>query len=107
MLIAPRRHVGTLSALELDEMDEILLLIQQMSRRAWSAFAPSGLHTWCNSGVAAGQSEGHMHFQIVPRYQDRPYSFDSSRHIELASVVELSGIRSRLSATLAQSAPCR
>lgn len=79
VLVAPRRHAGSLTDLTVREIHELLAMTRDVTKLLGRAFAPDGLHTWCNVGAVSGQSEPHVHFQIVPRYTGRPYTFDSSR----------------------------
>jgi diadenosine tetraphosphate (Ap4A) HIT family hydrolase len=41
-------------------------------------FAPEALHSFINMGLAARQSLDHLHMQVVPRYENRPYTYASS-----------------------------
>jgi len=89
LLIAPRRHVQTLADLSEGEACEIFHLIGKITQLMMRKLSPDGLHTWCNSGVAAGQSEPHMHFQIVARYDGVPYSFESSDSLDMTPRTQL------------------
>jgi histidine triad (HIT) family protein len=100
LLVAPRRHAGWITDLTMPELRELLSLTRDASALLFRAFVPDGLHTWCNSGEASGQSEPHFHFQIVPRYSGRPYSFDSSRALSNTPNAVLSETLGRLKAHL-------
>jgi histidine triad (HIT) family protein len=81
LLVAPRRHVTKLTDLTKDEFLEILVLTRKASVLVMRTYAPDALHTWCNLGEASGQSEAHAHFQVVPRYASRPYTFEGSGNL--------------------------
>jgi diadenosine tetraphosphate (Ap4A) HIT family hydrolase len=98
LLVAPRRHVGTLVDLVAEEITDIFSVVRQTSHLLTRALSPDGLHTWCNSGEIAGQSEPHMHFQIVPRYEGVPYGFERSSQLEITSRTELEALAALLDA---------
>lgn len=95
-LIAPRRHVHAFSELTAVEARAILGLALAMSERLQSALTVDGIHVFCNSGVAAGQSEPHAHVQVIPRYADQPYTFVSSRTLEIARPDDLTALSKKL-----------
>jgi len=81
LLVAPRRHTQTISRMTAAEMQAVAHLVQEASRALTAALDPDGLHVFCNAGQQAGQSEEHVHFQIIPRYAGLAYDFAASaRH---------------------------
>jgi histidine triad (HIT) family protein len=96
LLVAPRRHVSTLVELTEKEMSDVLLLTRRTGEILLTKLQPDGLHTWCNCGVAAGQSEAHVHFQVVPRYKDVPYTFASSNELPFTLAHTLSALANKL-----------
>jgi histidine triad (HIT) family protein len=78
ILVASRRHASVLTALDAEEALHVMALVQRMSRAVVRAFNPDGLHVFCNAGRLAGQSEAHVHFQVIPRYEGQDYSFAAS-----------------------------
>jgi histidine triad (HIT) family protein len=96
LLVAPLRHADWITDLTQPELRELISLSQDVTKLLSRAFQPDGVHTWCNSGAAAGQSEPHFHFQIVPRYTNQPYTFDSSRALSNTPNVVLAQTLSKL-----------
>ena len=94
LLVAPRRHVNLLTELDANETDDIFRQVQRASRAVQRAFSPDGLHAFCNAGRLAGQSEAHVHFQIIPRYQGIEYSFARSASYDLVPRVEREALAS-------------
>jgi histidine triad (HIT) family protein len=96
LLVAIRRHADWITDLTKPELQELIALTQDATKLLYRTFQPDGIHTWCNSGAAAGQSEPHFHFQIVPRYTNRAYTFDSSRALLNTPNVTLAQTLSKL-----------
>ena len=67
-LVIPRRHVKSAHDLSDPEMLEIWRLLQEMRNFISSSDAPDGFNIGVNDGAAAGQTVGHVHFHLIPRY---------------------------------------
>jgi diadenosine tetraphosphate (Ap4A) HIT family hydrolase len=85
LLVAPRRHVQALSMLTDEEVAEVMAYVQRAGAAVTRALQPDGLHVFCNVGRIAGQSEGHVHFQVIPRYDGVAYDFRASAVYEPAT----------------------
>jgi len=69
LLVAPRRHEGSLQGLEADEMLETLEVIRQTVRTLDALMQPAGYNIGLNLGEAAGAGlPGHLHWHVVPRW---------------------------------------
>ena len=88
-LVMPKKHVRNL--LEADEetalscMKVISLLSKQIVRNTGAA----GLNVLNNNNEAAGQSVGHLHFHLIPRYSENDsivIRFDPSEKLDLEEV---------------------
>ena len=77
-LVVPRRHTPGL----LDADDETLALtvarVKLVAAHVTKALGADGFNILQNNGEAAGQTVGHLHFHIVPRYDGAPVSFESA-----------------------------
>jgi diadenosine tetraphosphate (Ap4A) HIT family hydrolase len=60
------------------------------------AYRPVGMHTFCSAGIMVGQSEAHAHFQIQPRYDDRPYSFAPAGDLPIIKMSDRVAMAERL-----------
>jgi diadenosine tetraphosphate (Ap4A) HIT family hydrolase len=67
-LIVPKRHVASWFGLAADEKAEMVLLLDDIKARLDVSFAPDGFNIGINDGVAAGQTIGHAHMHVIPRY---------------------------------------
>lgn len=96
VLVAPHRHVQSLTMLEPGEAHELIDLCNRIGRAIVDAFKPQGLHSWCNLGEPAGQSHPHLHFQIVPRYKDVPYTFVGSAQLATTPLSDLDALAAKV-----------
>jgi ATP adenylyltransferase len=69
LLIAPRRHIGSLHGLDSDELLETMETLRRMARLLDELMHPAGYNIGLNLGEAAGAGlPGHLHWHIVPRW---------------------------------------
>lgn len=67
-LIIPHRHVGSYFELSRIERDDLWDLVEQVKEKLDSQFAPDSYNIGMNDGPAAGQTIGHCHIHLIPRY---------------------------------------
>lgn len=69
ILVAPRRHFGTLSGLFEAEKLALIQEIDRWTETLTKRMAPDGFNVGLNLGHAAGAGlPGHLHWHIVPRW---------------------------------------
>jgi len=68
-LIVPRRHESDFLALSLAEQAAIWALVADVCRHIQARHSPDGYNLGVNIGEAAGQTVGHAHLHVIPRYQ--------------------------------------
>lgn len=69
LMIVPRRHVGTLAALDSTELTELAALIRRAEIALTEAYQPQGLNVGMNLGRPAGAGVlDHLHVHLVPRW---------------------------------------
>ena len=69
LMIVPRRHVGTLAALEAVELSELGTLTQRAEIALSEAYQPQGINVGMNLGRPAGAGVlDHLHLHLVPRW---------------------------------------
>jgi len=96
ILIWPKEHVERISQLSNRQAVDIAHLIFRASTAVLNALKPSGFHTFCSAGTLVGQSEAHMHFQVQPRYSDRPYSFAPAKDLPIVKLADRDAMFRRL-----------
>jgi diadenosine tetraphosphate (Ap4A) HIT family hydrolase len=68
-LVVPRRHEADYFHLSEEEQIAILRLLRQMHERLLKESQPDAFNVGVNAGSAAGQTIGHAHLHLIPRYQ--------------------------------------
>lgn len=66
-LVIPRRHVGSLYELSMDEQAAVWDLASRMRLELLGTMRPDGFNIGLNDGPAAGQTIDHAHVHIIPR----------------------------------------
>ncbi len=69
VMVAPRRHVGTLAEASPDELSEMMLLARRLEGVLQAAYQPQGVNIGMNLGRSAGAGVAdHIHLHVVPRW---------------------------------------
>ena len=69
VLVVPRRHEPDFLALAPHECSAILRMAFDLRAVLESRFHPHGFNLGVNVGAAAGQTVGHAHLHLIPRYR--------------------------------------
>jgi len=69
VMVAPRRHLGSLGAATEEEMAEIMALARRLEAVLTRAYKPDGINVGMNLGKAAGAGVAdHIHLHMLPRW---------------------------------------
>jgi ATP adenylyltransferase len=69
LMVVPRRHVGTLAALDTAELSELAGLTRRSEMALTEVYQPQGLNVGMNLGEPAGAGVlDHLHVHLVPRW---------------------------------------
>jgi ATP adenylyltransferase len=69
LMIAPRRHIGSLAEATVEELAEMMVLARKTEAVFREAYNPDGLNIGMNLGRAAGAGVAdHIHLHVVPRW---------------------------------------
>ena len=68
-LIIPLRHEPDFLAIRRDEIDAIWTLVGEAKALLDEKFHPDGYNLGVNVGATAGQTIGHAHLHLIPRYR--------------------------------------
>lgn len=68
-LVIPRRQVASFFDLTEGEHDEMRALLIRSKGKLDAEFSPDGYNIGVNDGPAAGQTVGHLHVHLIPRYK--------------------------------------
>jgi diadenosine tetraphosphate (Ap4A) HIT family hydrolase len=67
-LVIARRHTANVFDLTAEEMASLWSLLAEAKRRLDRSFRPGGYNIGINVGAVAGQTVGHVHVHLIPRY---------------------------------------
>jgi len=67
-LVVPRRHVASFFELRRGEQAAIWRLVAEVKSRLDSEVSPAGYNIGLNVGPAGGQTVGHAHVHVIPRF---------------------------------------
>ena len=69
VMIAPKRHVGTLGGATPEELAEMMALARRLEEALRQTYKPDALNLGMNLGRPAGAGvPGHIHLHVVPRW---------------------------------------
>lgn len=68
-LVVSRRHVADLFELSAAEQSALWALLAAVKMEIGAGHAPAGYNIGVNVGAAAGQTVGHVHVHVIPRYE--------------------------------------
>jgi ATP adenylyltransferase len=69
LMVVPRRHVGTLAALDATELSEMGQWTRRAEMALTEAYEPQGINLGMNLGRPAGAGVlDHLHVHLVPRW---------------------------------------
>jgi superfamily II DNA or RNA helicase/diadenosine tetraphosphate (Ap4A) HIT family hydrolase len=82
VLVVPRRLIATWWDATDQERADILALVDEVKLQLDAELQPDGYNVGFNAGAAAGQTLGHLHIHVIPRYQgDMPDPRGGVRHV--------------------------
>lgn len=68
ILVIPKRHVGRIAELWEDEWVQFWVFARQMASFVMAYFYADGCDWTIQDGGSAGQTVGHVHLHLIPRY---------------------------------------
>lgn len=69
VLIIPYRHTADYFELKPEETQAAWSLLSEVQQIIKDIFTPDGFNIGVNVGAAAGQTIGHVHLHLIPRYK--------------------------------------
>ncbi|MFC3899644.1 HIT family protein [Aliicoccus persicus] len=70
-LVVPKKPIENIFELDAETGQKLMTKIQSVATAVNAAFEPKGMNILQNNGAFASQSVFHIHFHIIPRYEDR------------------------------------
>lgn len=75
-LVIPKRPIENIYELDDETGAKMMAAVTKLSKALRDAFNPKGLNVVQNNGSYASQSVFHLHFHIIPRYDDEYDGFN-------------------------------
>lgn len=69
-LVVPKEPIENIFSLDEETGHKMMTTIQKVAAAVEAAFKPKGMNILQNNGAFASQSVFHIHFHIIPRYED-------------------------------------
>lgn len=69
-LIVPKKHFDNFLEMDDQTAKEMIILVKELAKKVKAATNASGINILNNNGASAGQSVNHVHFHIIPRYDN-------------------------------------
>ncbi|MBU1131428.1 HIT family protein [Patescibacteria group bacterium] len=70
VLVIPKEHYNNFLELPPDLLKELIVVVQKLSQPIMEAVGADGFNLVLNNGQAAGQLVHHVHFHIIPRFNN-------------------------------------
>jgi histidine triad (HIT) family protein len=96
-LVLPKAPARNLLDIEGEALKELIVRVQRVAGAVKSALDPEGLTISQFNGAAGGQSVFHLHFHIIPRWENQPLTGHGTAK---ADPDELASLAERISARL-------
>ena len=69
-LVVTKKHFDNFLEMDDKTAEKLIVLVKDLANKVKKATNASGINILNNNGVAAGQSVNHIHFHIIPRYEN-------------------------------------
>ena len=82
LLVLSKRHVTHSLELNHEESMDLIHAVRRAALRIEQVFDPDGLNVWWATGILAGQTEPHLHVELVPRHEHIEYRYEDMDQVE-------------------------
>ncbi|MSU75580.1 MAG: HIT family protein [Candidatus Magasanikbacteria bacterium] len=69
-VVIPKRHFARLEEMDTDSWQQLSAGLKIATSKVQTALKPDGMNVGINNGEAAGQAVAHVHWHIIPRWQN-------------------------------------
>ena len=92
-LVVPRRHIERLALLRDNEVCYFFIFARRITEFLLSQFKADGFDWTIQDGMSAGQTVGHVHLHVIPRWlNDLPSPGDWYARLKLPIVTNTDGV---------------
>ena len=72
IVVFPRKHAQDLFEVEDEELEQVILAVKRVAGMVRDGLDCDGVNLLQSNGSAAWQTIFHLHFHVIPRYDDDP-----------------------------------
>jgi histidine triad (HIT) family protein len=72
VVVFPRKHAANLFEIEDEELERVIVAVKRVAAKVRDGLDPDGVNLLQSNGRAAWQTIFHLHFHVIPRYDDDP-----------------------------------
>ena len=90
-LVMPKKHVRNIIEADEETVTDCIKAAKKLAAQIVTNTKANGVNVLTNCGEAAGQSVDHLHFHIIPRYDENDaidLKFNESKKQDLAEVLK-------------------
>ena len=69
-LVVPKEHFADIEDIDDDTLAHLIKVVKKLSVKIKTKMGANGINILNNNGLAAGQTVEHLHFHIIPRYDE-------------------------------------
>ena len=69
-LVVPKKHYDNFLEMDDETAEKMIVLVKKLANKIKIATNASGINILNNNGITAGQSVNHVHYHIIPRYEN-------------------------------------
>ena len=89
-LVMPKKHVANILEADEETVQKCIVTAKRLAKQIVDNTGATGVNILTNCGESAGQSVDHLHFHIIPRYDENDaieITFHESEEQDLAEVL--------------------
>lgn len=91
-LVIPKKHYENILECDPADLKHVIEVVQMLSKRVVERLGAKGVNILNNCNEVAGQTVMHMHFHIIPRYDENDaieINFNESKKQNLEDIANL------------------
>ncbi len=69
-VVIPKEHYSNLWEMNIETFELMVASLRKVAGRVQAKLQPDGMNIGINNGAAAGQAVEHVHWHIIPRYEN-------------------------------------
>jgi len=95
-LIIPKKHYPTLLDMNEDDLQKLGIVLKHVANHVMNVLNAKGFNVLNNNGESAGQVVKHVHFHIIPRYEEKGHSLEVAFPVDEKAKEELKETQNKI-----------